>query len=111
MKSADQIVEGLLHGIAELYNEPQNSAYTLCGLDGLLFQLHWLYADATDRLDEFTKARMAVFESDLTGWQRVHRSSDFHRVIDEPGEFRWIVDEWKKLDDVFGIRPELDLKN
>jgi hypothetical protein len=106
MKSAEKIIESLLNRIAMLYAAPQQQAWTMCGLDGLLYQLHWLHADATDRLDEFVAARMALFKSDLTDWRQVHASAEFHAIVEQRHEFEPIISEWRKLDEMLGIRLE-----
>jgi hypothetical protein len=108
MKSAEQMHQTLLDCIAKLYREPEQYAWTLCGLDCLLHQLHWLIADATDRREEFAKLRTEMFVTDPTGWSRVHQSDTLHAVIEERPFFQPIIDEWREFDGRFGIRFDLE---
>lgn len=106
MKSAEQIVEDILNAIARLYAEPHELAYSVAGLDGILYQLHSLLASATDRHDEFVEARMNTFTSDKNAWKKLHTGPEFHAVADEPEKFSDIIAEWRRLDEVFGIAPQ-----
>ncbi len=110
MKSAQQIIDTLLKSIARIYVEPLEWAEIPSSLDLLLRQLHWQYADAIENLDRFADARLEVFLADVSGWQRVHMSAEFHQVTDEPESFAPIIAEWKLLDANLGILlPELPL--
>ena len=105
MKTAHQIVASLLGGIDKLYREPHRVAWTQFGLDGILCQLHSHYAEALDRTDEFVQARWQIFVGDMAAWKSVHQSPHFHRVVDAPADFPPIIDEWRKSDEIFGLRP------
>ena len=51
MKSAQGIVDSISKCIGQAYREPEDMAADFGELDRLLFQLHWLFADAHETLD------------------------------------------------------------
>jgi hypothetical protein len=105
MKSSHQIVESILGCISQCYADPADRANTISELDALLFQLHWLLADATKSMDKFVGCRMELFEADCSGWRRIHMASDYLSPVTNAEQFSPIIEEWKQLDAAFGIGP------
>jgi|tagenome__1003787_1003787.scaffolds.fasta_scaffold18228698_2 hypothetical protein len=104
MKSAAQIVESVVDRIRSLYAEPENAVRDFGELDALLYTLHLLYADATDKKEEFVQVRWNVFERDQGAtFSRIMKQKEAHRPIESVTDALELISEWKALDRELGL--------
>ena len=100
MLSAEQIVQVLLERIGYIYAEPQMVVQDVCELNGLLHELHWLYAIATESLDSFVE--VVAHESPAEFCARI-KLRDSQRIVELPEHATEIIDRWRRIDERLGL--------
>lgn len=100
MKTADQILQMLLNRIQQVYGEPQFVVHDVCELEGLLFELHWLHANATDTLEEY----VAVLTRETPDKFKTRiQLRDSQRLVELPEHAAEVIERWRRIDDQLGL--------
>lgn len=103
MKTGDEIAARILERIGRIYEAPQSAAYTLGELEALLNELHWLYADAVDRVDDYVRHFPGIQNSNVWPW-RCWREQ--HLPFDSREQASEVIARWQQFDAALGVRPQ-----
>jgi hypothetical protein len=100
MMTAEEIVVLIRHQIKKVYEIPATHVSDLGELDTLLFTFHWLYANATGRLDDFVHAKATESTADFLRYMELTKSQQLVHESSGTGE---LIARWKKLGSAIGI--------
>jgi hypothetical protein len=92
MMTAEEIVHLIRERIGAIYALPNTYVGDLGELDGALFQLHWLFAQATGRMDDFVAAAEDESSERFLRYMAITQS---HRAIGASDETPEIIERWK----------------
>jgi hypothetical protein len=98
--SAEEILAVIRSRINQLDRDTQFQVGDLGELDSLLFNLHWLYAKATGRVDDFVEAARNEPTSDFLRYQQL---TDSHEMVHESEGTQVLLDRWKKRGRAIGL--------
>ena len=90
--TAEEIVDLICDRIRNIYSLPYTYVGDLGELDGALFQLHWLYAHATGRVDDFVAAAQDESPNQFLHYQALTRS---HEAIGASDATHQIIERWR----------------
>jgi len=100
--SADEILNVIRTQISRLDHDTYNYVGDLGELDAVLATLHWLYATATGRLDEYCQASLAETERPEE-FLRYKQLAESHEPVGETEGTRAILNRWKKRGRAIGL--------
>jgi hypothetical protein len=95
--TADQILESIRERIISA--SPQLHAPGASGIDAKLFELHLLYADATDQYDAWKRLRKQEM-ADGPEW-----IEQIHEGISKPGDESKVIEYWRQFGEQIGCAP------
>jgi hypothetical protein len=102
MNSKEYVLSLIRDRIRQIYAEPESVARDIGELDAVLFQLHWIYAKALDKMSSFVDCRWQVFEQLGEAAVKTLYRKDQHKLIHSKSDAVDIIAEWQRLDDMFG---------
>ena len=100
--TADEILNVIRTQISRLDNDTNTYVSDLGELDAVLAKLHWLFATATGRLDEYCKASLAETERPEE-FLRYKQLAESHEPVGETEGTRAILNRWKKRGRSIGL--------
>ncbi len=100
MMTAEEIVDLYRETIRNMYSLPHTYVRDLGELDHALSQLHWLYAHATARMDDFVAAEKSEPRELFLRFVALTQS---HEAIGESDATQQIIDRWKARGHFIGL--------
>jgi len=100
--TAEEILNVIRTQISRLGEDTYTYVSDLGELDAVLGNLHWLYATATGRLDDYCKASLAELETP-DEFFRCRQLAESHEAVGETEGTRAILERWKKRGRAIGL--------
>jgi hypothetical protein len=100
--TAEEILNVIRTHITQLEVDTYTYVGDLGELDAVLAKLHWLYATATGRLDDYCKASLAECErpEDILRYKQLTES---HEAVGASEATRTILERWKRRGRAIGL--------
>jgi hypothetical protein len=100
--TAEEILNVIRDQVSSLDKDTCTYVGDLGELDAVLAKLHWLYATATNRLDDYCKASLAETKSpaEFLRWKQLAES---HEAVGETEGTRAILERWKRRGRAIGL--------
>ena len=98
--TAEEIVTLIRETIGNIYSLPYTYVGDLGELENELFTLHWLYAHATERIDDFVAAVRNEPREQFLQFLALKQS---HEAIGASDGTQQIIDRWKARGQLIGL--------
>jgi hypothetical protein len=102
MMTASEITCLIRDHIRDIHSLPYTYVGDLGELDGVMFQLHWLYAHATGRISDFIDAAKSESRDEFVRYNELTQS---HEPVCASGATQEILERWKARGQFIGLTP------
>lgn len=103
--TAEEILNVIRTHISDLDKDTYTYVGDLGELDAVLGKLHWLYAMATGRLDDYCKASLAELEMP-DEFLRYKQLTESHEAVGASDGTQAILNRWKKRGRAIGLNSD-----